>query len=103
MTTDSISIALNFTYPEMIKSDNSTQLLKVKARFSDFEPMWDDEQYLVNIRLPKQIKQTKAAENAIAAIDDAGDFAASTTVIATAINIFLVGSLQQLWGMINGM
>ena len=39
--------------------------------------MWDDEEYLIQVRLPKQIKQTKAAENAIAAIDDAGSAAAA--------------------------
>ena len=42
MTKDSFSIDLDFENPNLIGYDNSSQYVEVYARFSDFEPKWND-------------------------------------------------------------
>lgn len=73
----------------------------IKAKFSDFEPGWNDDDALVTIEIPKQkIQYSEVTKQTVAS-------AASTTQIATAAtlgaNILMSGAMSQIWSMINGL
>ena len=42
MSQTSLSFYLDFENPKLIGYDNSTQYVEVFAKFSDFEPKWND-------------------------------------------------------------
>ena len=52
---DASTLTLNvtFSHPELIGSGDSEQTLRFRALFSDFEPGWNDEEYLFNMTVPK--------------------------------------------------
>ena len=52
LTQTSMTIDLDFKYPEMIGYGNSSQYVEVYARFSDFEPMWNDSKPLIRKIVP---------------------------------------------------
>ena len=52
ITPNSISIRLNFAYPEAISVNGKPTIVQVKAKFSDFEPGWIDDLVLVYQELP---------------------------------------------------
>ena len=60
LTQTSLNIDIDFEYPEMIGYDNSSQYVEVYARFSDFEPMWNDSYPLIRKLLPNQIDYSKS-------------------------------------------
>ena len=41
-----------FDHPELYQKDGFKQILHVKAQFSDFEPGWLDDEYLISVLIP---------------------------------------------------
>ena len=52
---DASTLTLNvtFSHPELIGSGDSFQTLRFRALFSDFEPGWNDEEFMFNVTVPK--------------------------------------------------
>ena len=48
----SLTIALSFTNPENFDKDQPTMYASVKASFSDFEPGWEDDAEIANVKIP---------------------------------------------------
>ena len=54
VTTSDIQLKVEFEHPESISTDkDNPHFVQVQAKFSDFEPFWNDDLVLVNVRLPK--------------------------------------------------
>ena len=54
MDQSNLEIKIEFEYPEVVSADKSNpQFVRVKAFFSDFEPMWNDDLVLINVKLPQ--------------------------------------------------
>ena len=53
ITPTSVSIRLNFAFPQAISVNGKPTIVQVKAKFSDFEPGWIDDLVLVYHELPK--------------------------------------------------
>ena len=71
---DEITLEVKFTYPELFGQDSDNpEYISVYASFSDFEPGWDDELELIEMRIPKTKKHTSSA----AAIESVGTAASS--------------------------
>ena len=93
-----------FDHPELYQKDGFKQILHVKAQFSDFEPGWLDDEYLISAVIPAQEEvieeeitlKEAAVENAVTA---------TKTIAAATVgtNIILSGAMSQVWGMINGL
>ena len=49
----SMLIEVQFEHPELIGSDGSKQYLHILADFGDFEPMWDESEPLMSLRIPQ--------------------------------------------------
>lgn len=58
VTPDRLDLSVKFDHPEAFGSDEgATQSVVVSARFSDFEPGWDDEAVLAKLKVKRQKKQ----------------------------------------------
>ena len=93
ISTSSITIQLNFEYPEYIGLNDSKQYLSVLTDFGDFEPFWDTET-LTRYLIPSQRKIS--AENIMAdnAIESFKNAATPTMTLGAVANWILSGSLQ---------
>ena len=76
----------------------------MKAQFSDFEPGWLDDEYLISVLIPAQVVVEVEEESLKeAAVENA--VTATKTIAAATVgaNIVLSGAMSQVWGMINGL
>ena len=81
LTQTSMTIDLDFKYPEMIGYGNSSQYVEVYARFSDFEPMWNDSKPLIRKIVPNQMSYSTSAETALKNINTFGDSSTTVTIV----------------------
>lgn len=98
---NAIEIAVEFAYPQVYSRGVNLQYLKVKAKFSDFEPGWDDDKDIVSIQIPTL--QAEVSAHAAQAVSAAGKSTQAATAATLGVNIALSGAMSQVWGMINGM
>ena len=86
---------LDFEFPELISADKDTpQFFQVKAFFSDFEPGWNDDLFLINFELPKQeeiLTEEKLVEKEKA--DQISSNTSSSLVSAIVFNVLTSGAM----------
>ena len=97
-----IQIKLSFKDSALFGQDGHEEYIIVKAKFSDFEPGWDDNAELAKSKIPKQ-DAPPVSPAAQAAIGVAGGSAQVATAATLGVNVALSGAMSQVWGMINGM
>ena len=100
---ESLSLQVDFKYPELYSQDGWEQYLIIKADFGDFEPGWDSEMILSRSKIPQQEIETTVSESAAQTIAAAGASAQAATAATMGVNVLLSGAMSQIWGMINGM
>ena len=61
ITQNSINLSFKFDYPLVY---DGQQYITVRAKFSDFEPGWDDDAELVRVEIPLQKVPTVSPETA---------------------------------------
>ena len=66
VTTKSLVLDITFSAPEIFARENSSQNMTIFAKFSDFEPAWNDTVELLNFRIPKQVSNDVTTTQAIA-------------------------------------
>ena len=93
LSQSSITIDLDFEYPEMIGYGNSSQYVEVYALFSDFEPMWNDSKPIVRKIVPNQMSYSQNAETALKNIDKFGESSTTVTIVNSIVQYFTSGSL----------
>ena len=93
MTESSFSIDLEFENPELIGYDNSTQYLEVYAKFSDFEPKWNDSEPLIRQKIPHQLVDSETNKQILETIGTLQSGTTAVTVVNTMIQYLISGSL----------
>ena len=66
--------------------------MHIRAEFSDFEPGWNDQEYLVDAKIPAQlveleVKEEKSVDNAVAATE-------AIAAVSLGTNIILSGAMS---------
>ena len=64
--TNRIKIEVMLDHPELFSKDGFSQILHVRALFSDFEPGWDDNEYIISVTIPEG-KETQNQESPLEA------------------------------------
>ena len=93
ISTSSITIQLNFEYPEYFGLNDSKQSLSILTDFGDFEPLWNTET-ITRYLIPSQRKISVEDTMADAAIENFKTAATPTMTLGAVANWILSGSLQ---------